>query len=153
MSKLQTSDPAALRFLLNETLFVLEDPVPGVAGSPSWVFWGSEKPRVLFLTADSVHGLLSPPAFEAFSKTLSALKLEEKDVALLNTAAQPKPWNFEEGVGFFEPKQIVLLGELGQTRIPATDIPILKSFSFESMLHDNEKKRTFWTQLKAFIQS
>src|SRR5690606_12232224 len=140
-SWLNTVDPVALRYLMTETIFGVEEPFDSPA--PQFSYYGGNKRNFLFLTQDTQHKWMSAAALDAFSKTLAALKLSTDDVAVLNMAAFPTVPDKAELFAFFNPKVIVALGTT-LSEEPSGPVEVFNTHSFDEMLADAEKKRAFW---------
>jgi len=146
---LHTTDPLALRYLMTETIFGMDEPtVPGVA--PRFSYYGGNKRNYLFLTHETRYEWMSESALEAFAKTLAALKLSVDDVAVLNVGKLPAVPAKSDLIAFFRPKVVVTLG----AALPwdATDgLTVFEAHSFDEMLVDAEKKRLFWATIKTLL--
>lgn len=170
MSVLNTSNPIALRYLFDETLFVFEEErqikhqeqsadepklqtVPTIMKS-----WGLNQQNILFVHRTPNHENLDLIAMDAFLKILGALRLQESDVALFNLA--------QEGMGEEEPMifsnalqsgKLIFLGQNLDAVVKAAkpanpgQPAYLVTYSFAEMLADESKKRQFWNDLKAFL--
>lgn len=168
-SNIQTADPTALGYLLNETIFgIAEARLPGPDGggdpeteSPHFAFYGENKRRYLFLVEDRHHEWMSVPALDAFSRTLAALKLSADDIALLNLARLPEVPPKTQLTAFFQPRAVVLLGAppavfglepgvSGQV-VDSDGLPVLRTAAFDELLTNDEKKRQFWTAIKQLL--
>ncbi len=151
-SSLMTADPAALRYLMTETIFsICETELEVVANtSPRFPFYGGNKRNYLFLTHDMQCEWMSAAALDAFTKTLAALKLTLEDIAVLNIARLGEAPAKPDLVAFFHPKVVIALG----ATLPwdeSGDIRVFKTHSFDDMLVDAEKKRVFWTTVKTLL--
>lgn len=145
---LHTMDPVALRYLMTETIFGIDEPAPG--RSLQFSFYGGNRRNYLFLTHEIQHEWMSAAALDAFVKTLSALKLSLDDIAVLNMGKLPEIPAKTELIAFFNPKVIVALG----APLPwdeSDDFTVFKTYSFDEMLADAEKKRIFWTAIKTLL--
>jgi len=135
----------------------------GNARTETFVYQGDRSSGILFVLRDTNHPYFSPPAEEAFAKTLSALQLTPQTVALVNLANADNPNDFGKLMDFFEPKKIALLGvDPASLKLPA--IPqntckkgkkatVFHTFGFAEMLADPGKKKAFWLEFKAFMTS
>lgn len=173
MSGITTSDPIALRYLITETIFdISEQPIPGanqqrampepvVTQEPLFDFYGKNKRNYLFLTQEQHHKWMPPTALDAFTKTLTALRLTEEDIAILNMGAFTAPPSKDDILSFFNPKVLVSLGASLQwpelNSLPSESvanyngITIFHTYTFDDMLVDAEKKRLFWTTIKNLL--
>ncbi len=166
MSRLLTQNPIALRFLMSETIFssVIENPPiesDSIKSTPlesnnmelDLLFWGSNERNILFLIHNSNEDYFSTEAEDAFLKTLAALKLNIKDVAVVNRGKTEKSFKVINAV--LRPKFCVYCegqNEANQNVFNKfTDIDgvtCLYTYSFEEMLIDTGKKREFWNAIK-----
>jgi len=167
MSLLNTSHPQALQHFLTETLFDVgmdpaASPEPIVSAPASQLteipYYGGNAKNILFIVSDKDGLFFSEQAELAFLKTMQALKLELKDIAVLNLHLLEQPVIFENIRVKFEPQSCIFLGaEPAEAGLEAFanhlwkdegGVRFLKSFSFEEMLSDNQKKRMFWDAIK-----
>lgn len=170
ISNIQTSDPAALAYLLNDTLFRIpegeQQPIPDNPEDRErqparFAYYGGNNRRYLFLTEDEQHEWMSPAALEALSKTLAALKLSVADIALLNLGKLPAMPSGAQLISFFKPKVAILLGTseslfvpdcpVGESVTDETGLTVFRTDSFDALLVDAEKKRQFWTAIKKLL--
>ncbi|SKB58043.1 hypothetical protein SAMN05660226_02168 [Parapedobacter luteus] len=171
MSNIQTTDSVALRYLITETLFGMDEDAPvtaelsavatAPAAAPQFPFYGKNVRNYLFLASDPQHEWLSVSALEALTKTLTALKLTADDIALLNLgtlSAMPQQGDI---FAFFNPKIVVSLGVSlpwegfanpePNTVLAHQGITVFHTFTFDEMLADAEKKRLFWGTVKTLL--
>lgn len=171
MATLHTTDPIALRYLLSETLYAGTDQQDEMDIGPSvqatdmkgasveyrFVHLGQNRERFLFITASTEHPYMSPPALEAFEKTVQALGLRLEDIALWNRLSG-RDIGYDTIKGYFEPVKTVFLGKEAfppdLVQMPMDTITdregckMLYSYSFEEMLASKEKKIAFWKLIK-----
>lgn len=171
MSRLLTRNPIALSFLMSETIFspAVENTQPenipiddGLKKSEcslsnnneaDLLFWGSNGSNILFLIQNPEEKYFSYEAEDAFLKTLAALKLSLKDVAVINRGKAEK--SIGEINKVMNPKVcIVCEGENKANQsifnqIADVDgVACLYTYGFEEMLADTNKKRSFWNAIK-----
>ncbi len=186
-SAIHTADPLALRYLMTETLFDVRDdavvggpsvpraapapapverptvPEAAIAApqAPSFRYFGGNRQRYLFLTDDREYEWMSAAALDAFTKTLTALKLATDDVSVFNVAGmQPFP-SKDDVFSYFGPRVVVSLGvSLPWPGLegPATGsvvdhqgVRVFHTHAFETFLTDADKKRLFWTTIKTLL--
>lgn len=178
MEKLITDNSNALRFLMTEDLYVLEEAIlptvqtnPGPIAEPdqeikkeelqeiSFNYLGENNRYFLILVDDKTHPSLNTPHKEMLMKIMAAKKLEMRDLAILNLAKYPGT-SFEQLKGFFSCNKITLFGIAPQMiGIPAIganepgkhlDTKILATFSLYEMNSNTDKKREFWNVMKDF---
>ena len=171
MSCLLTNNPVALRFLMSETIFntpVTNEPAERTSihtdankedrslsdnRNSELLFWGSNERNILFIIENPDEDYFSAEAEDAFLKTLTALKLNLKDVAIINQGKDEK--SFAEIKKLLNPKVCIYCeGEKQATRnifnrfTEHDEISFLHTYSFEEMLTDTNKKRGFWNAIK-----
>src|SRR3546814_17636034 len=110
-STINTVNPTALRYLMTETVFGVEEgelraPLE-TPTAPPFVFFGRNKRNYLFLTHEEQHEWMPEADMDAFVKTLAALKLAEADVALLHLAPTADPPTGEQPAVFVKPTVIL----------------------------------------------
>ena len=145
MEKLITHNVNALRFLMNEDLYMVKDPVQpeiqeeiaqmpivmealppaetGISEDKSTVssfsYLGENNRYFLVLVDDKTHKELNTPHKEMLMKIMAAKKLELRDLAILNLAQYPGT-NFEQLKDFFSCNRIILFGmNPGDIGLPA----------------------------------
>lgn len=145
MEKLITHNINALRFLMNEDLYVVEDlvqtekqeelpqdpiireelPPTGAVISEdkstvtNFSYLGENNRYFLVLVDDKTHKELNTPHREMLLKIMAAKKLELRDLAILNLAQYPGT-NFEQLKDFFSCNRIILFGmNPGDIGLPA----------------------------------
>lgn len=133
-----------------------------VAGG-EFVYQGNKEQGILFILRYAQYPYFSPAALEAFEKTIGALQLSQKTVAVVNLANAHNPNDFKRIMQFFEPKKIILLGvDPLSLKLPAIEhnsymkgriATVFNTFSFEEMFADVNKKKLFWNEFKTFIAS
>jgi len=177
MSHLLTDNPIALQALMSDTIFTKgfeftditeSDDVPSSevqfdSSTEEFVYQGDKSTGVLFILRYPNYPYFSPQAEEAFIKTIGALDLTPKNVAVVNLANPQNPNDFKKIMQFFEPKKITLLGvepkslvlpEIAHNSYMKGRIAtVFNTFSFEEMFADINKKKLFWGEFKTFIGS
>lgn len=171
MSRLLTRNPIALRFLMSETIFssavenvqpenisidnelIKSDSLLSDNNEADLLFWGSNERNIVFLILNPKENYFSSGAEDAFLKTLAALKLSLKDVAVINRGTAEK--SLGEINKVMNPKVCIVCegeNEANQNifnQITEVDgIACLYTYSFEEMLTDTNKKRSFWNAIK-----
>lgn len=173
MSPLNTTNPIALQVLMSETIFGIDFPDTNIENNLSEAdnsgvevkrqditieSLGENQKRILFILEDIQNDFFSKDEELAFVKTLNALKLDLKDVAVINLKDSAGKITFDRIKKQFNPKACVFLGfdpkrldlkNLAENILTTEDdIQFLTSFSFEEMLNDTGKKRVFWDAIK-----
>ena len=175
MSELKSTNPLALRYLITEDLYLLDDipvtehlkteaaqPVENAPETPvkefnGFDYLGENNKYFLLVVNEPSHKTMLPKELEALQSILSAKKMELKDVALLNLNNYPGA-TFVQMKSFFVCSKIVLFGispqQIQLHSIPLntpTDIQgtkILSTFSFSEMMDNLDKKKAFWAEMK-----
>ncbi len=164
MASLNTLNPNALRYFINETLYSFEiTPVDETAPidpptTPAYAYLGENRKNFLFILENQQHSFFSEAALDAFSKTIMALGLTMADIAVYNLDMSSGSTDIGPLLSFFNPKKLVFSGvsplDLGLTKGDLNVVfehgnsSCLFTYSFEEMLTDTQKKKLFWTQLK-----
>lgn len=179
MNPLHTNDPVALRYLMSETIFDIEEGEESAVAFEATesaaeidlnlTYLGKNQSGFLFvfqdLTRPDQHSLVEQE-MEAFEKTLGAMQLSLDHIALFNLASiASRQTSFADVLTFFDARKVILLGtqlsiaEQGSL-LPALNlhevaqqgtVEYLHTFSFAEMMNDTDKKRLFWTSLKAML--
>ena len=165
MTTLNTNNPYALRYFLNETVYAFaiakkdDEPKeePLVKPSPVYQFLGGNKKQILYIVDNQAHDYFSTGALDAFSRTINALGLSIEDIAVFNVGKH-SPTYFDQICTYFNPQKVILAGasptQLALNNLSLNDpitlnnVKVLYTFSFEEMLTDTERKKTFWQQVK-----
>lgn len=171
MSRLLTRNPIALSFLMSESIFSLaiekvqpentlidneltktESSLPDNKAA-DLLFWGSNERNILFLIRNSEQSYFSSAAEDAFLKTVAALTLSLKDVAVINLE---KTKNSPAEINKVMKAKVCIICE-GENKanqnifnqITEIDgVACLYTYAFEEMLTDTNKKRSFWNAIK-----
>ncbi|QNL51271.1 hypothetical protein H8S90_06765 [Olivibacter sp. SDN3] len=167
MAHLNTTDPVVLGYLMDDLIYTFQtnetSNVPSIdtiSNKPitGYTFLGENKQHILYLIEDQQYEYFSEKALDAFSKTVQALNLSMVDVAVMNVARQSTEITFEKIVHFFNPQKIIFSGpspdQYGLPQLPLNqaakekNIHMLYTYTFEEMLQEINKKKTFWMQVK-----
>ncbi len=163
---IHTVDPIALRYLMTETIFGVEDGKGSMADEavepmdisvghkpapkPQFPYNGQNKRNYLFLTDEKQYEWMSGAAMDAFVKTLGALKLAVDDVAVVNLAKLASSPSVTDLAIFFNPRVVVNLGT--SFVWPQQDgVTVFHTHAFDDLLVDTEKKQIFWTTIKRLL--
>lgn len=167
MALLNTDNPYALRFLLDDTIYafdtsaeeLMDDVITTSAQQVSFNYLGSNNKNILYLVEHPTDAYFSPAAYEAFSKTILALGLSFDDIAVFNLSCITEETTFETLQHFFKATKVILAGPKPQkigltelslnTSIQLEQVKVLYTYSFEEMLNDVNKKKVFWQAVKA----
>ncbi|SEM77498.1 hypothetical protein SAMN05216436_107145 [bacterium A37T11] len=153
---LVTNDPVALRALMNETLFAVEEAVnEEKADLPD--FLGNNKKNLLFLIDEPAYDFFEDADLEAFAKILAAKQLSMDDVAVINCAHHP-PMDPGSLHSLFKPKNLIFLGAdplwagckgltLNKPEVADGRYTLL-TYSFAEMNQQQDKKKIFWSLIK-----
>lgn len=178
MEKLITNNSNALRFLMSEDIYivnentlsnpislseVVNEPVPEITKeenqNTSFNYAGENNKYFLIIFEDKANPELNSGHKEMLMKIMSAKGLEMRDLAILNLSKYPEA-NFSQLKDFFSCNRITLFGiDPQRIALPAIaanesvkhlDVKILASYSLEEMSISNDKKREFWAVMKNF---
>ncbi len=165
MADQTTNNAVALAYLLNDEIYQLHDSQESHIGQnstqeatvPSYDYEGGNKRSILmiFNNPDAPH--MDAADKEALLKILAAKKWTMDDIALFNLRDYPSA-AFESLKTFFKCGSLILLGPaptsigLGNlaahTILEQEEVKLLYTYSFADMHQDNDKKRTFWNEIK-----
>lgn len=130
----------------------LDDPVPHLK------LYGDNNRNILFIVDTPGEQFFSREAELAFLKTLAAMKLALDDVAVINLASFDQQIEFDFIQKELAPSYWVFLGANPSTihlgEYPENiwskkdDSQILRTYSFDEMLTDINKKKSFWNAVK-----
>lgn len=170
MSLLNTSNPIALQVLMTDTIFNIDIQAPPTEEVSPEVTpaqketklvlktLGGNNKNILFVISDNNNEFLSPEAEIAFMKILRALKLDLKDIVVLNHRESLGNITFEKIENQLKPEKCIFMGinpQLFEIKACAKNIltstnnvQLLYTYSFDEMLKDTEKKRLFWDAIK-----
>jgi hypothetical protein len=165
MSGLKITHPLALRLLMTDDLYLIDEQTkpayvetePEVADSPVFDYSGENNKYILILVHDEKHAILNSEDVSSLTAILNAKKLELRDVAIVNLHRHPKSI-FEALKQFFSCSKLVLFGinpkQIGLPEISNNEITkhdgtkVLATYSFAEMATDTAKKRAFWNEMK-----
>jgi hypothetical protein len=166
--KVKVEDTHALRFILQDELYLLDEDKSLYSGTPItqpeiqtqqpvFNYLGSNKKNFLVLVSYDEHEFMQDEHLAALESVLGRMGYTRDDVAILNL---PKAGSAiqEDIVAYFEPKTMVVLGK---NAIPAGTVnlkfngievsgntKVLYTFSFDEMMTDVANKKVFWEQVK-----
>jgi hypothetical protein len=165
MPELKTRNPLALRLLMTDDLYSVDDkiekqgiPVEDEASeSLSFNYLGENNKYMLILVNDSGQDIINPEDLATLTSILTAKQLELRDVAIVNVHTHPQK-DFKQLKHFFACKKLVLFGinpsEIGLRDITSNQLEqynetkILATYNFSEMRNDTAKKRLFWNAMK-----
>jgi len=165
MSKLKTNSPLALRLLMTDDLYLIDDHTEQNnfnAGNESlellsFDYLGENNKYILILVNDPEQDIINPEDIGTLTTILAAKQLELRDVAIVNLDKHP-PSDFKYLKEFFSCRKLILLGinpiQIGLQDINSNQIDvfmetrILATYSFDEMRNDTAKKRLFWNAMK-----
>ncbi len=127
---------------------------------PNYKYIGDNNKSILILVNETDFDILNNADMLALNKLLSARKLEQKDVAILNIQKNAH-LNFTHLKTFFGFNKLLLFGinpkDLEITGIVANQIctfegiPTLGTWHLKIMQLDEKKKLTFWAEFKKLV--
>jgi hypothetical protein len=165
--KVKVEDPNALRFILQDDVYLLEEdrpqyntapkPLPVVETPPvNFNYLGSNKKNFLILVYYPGHEHIADDHLAALESVLGRKSHNRDDVAIVNIAKNDG--RFELLKTYFEPKTLLILGQEAMpvdmkkaglnTVEKHDDITALFTFSFDEMMNSTENKKAFWDQVK-----
>lgn len=168
---MKVEDPNALRFILEDELYLLEGDKPNYITDNhraatlepqietpqiNFNYLGANKKNFLVLVNYPSHEFIADDHLAALESVLSRKGHTRDDVAILNTAKNEAAYELLKA--HFAPKTLLILG---QESIPAgikqtqfnrfenhDDLNILYTFSFNAMMTSVDNKKAFWEQMK-----
>ena len=168
---MKVEDPSALRFILQDELYLLEEDKPNYITdnnrftvpepqieTPQITFnyLGSNKKNFLVLVHYPAHDFIADDHMIALESVLGRKDHTRDDVAILNTAKNVAA--FDTIKNHFSPQTILILGQesvpegIKQTQFNRFEkhdgLNILFTFSFDAMMTNTENKKAFWEQMK-----
>lgn len=178
MEKLITYNSNALRFLMSEDIYIVNEktlsnpislseevhePIPEILTeenqSTSFRYAGENNKYFLIIFEDEANPELNSAHKEMLMKIMSAKGLEMRDLAILNLSQYPET-NFSQLKEFFccnritlfgiDPQRISLPSIAANETFKHLDVKVLASFSLDEMSNSNDKKREFWAVMKNF---
>ena len=165
MSALKITDPLALRLLMTDDLYLIDEQVkhssvvaePEPQESISFNYSGENNKYLLILVNEENSSILNAADLESLTAILTAKKLELRDVAIVNKHHYPAS-DFMQLKQFFSCSKLVLFGinprEIGLPDIGNNEVinhentKVMATYSFKEMLNDIAKKRLFWNEMK-----
>lgn len=177
-SSLITDHPLALRILMTEDLYLLDEAIeklpviPEAIAEPdkptieerkpvetpiSFSYLGDNNKYILLLVDDKAHEFCSPQNLETLTNMLKAKQLEIKDIALVNLSRHAGA-NFKALKNYFacsklvafgiDPAQLDIKGIASNQITPFENVKVLATYRIDEMQADVAKKRTFWNEMK-----
>ena len=168
---MKVEDPSALRFILQDELYLLEEDKPNyitvnnriAAPEPqietpqiSFNYLGLNKKNFLVLVHYPTHEFIADDHLAALESVLNRKDHTRDDVAILNTAKNTAVYDAIKI--HFAPQTILILGQesipagIKQTQFNRFEkhdgSSILYTFSFDAMMTSTENKKAFWEQMK-----
>ncbi len=164
---MKVEDPNALRFILQDDLYLLEEdkhnynnvtaPLLQIeTPQVNFNYLGANKKNFLILVNYPEHEFIAEDHLTALESILNRKGYSREDVAIFNIAKITT--EYELLTAYFKP-QILLI--LGQQSIPAgmkqptfnlresnDGVNVLYTFSFDAMMTNTDNKKAFWEQMK-----
>jgi hypothetical protein len=165
--KVKVEDPNALRFILQDDVYLLEEDRHNYNNIPkpqpktetpqvNFNYLGANKKNFLILANYPEHEFIADDHLTALESVLSRKGHNVEDVAIINIAKTTA--EYELLTNYFKP-QILLI--LGQESIPGgmvqpqfnlrenrDGLNVLYTFSFDAMMASTDNKKAFWEQIK-----
>jgi hypothetical protein len=164
----KVEDTHALRFILQDELYLLEEDKSLYAGAPIqqpeiqtqqpvFNYLGSNKKNFLVLVSYHDHDFMKGEHLTALESVLARLGYNRDDIAIFNVA-KAGAYSRNDVIAYFEPKTMVILGKnavpasAGNFNINSIETnsgtKVLYTFSFDEMMVDVNNKKAFWEQMK-----
>ena len=171
MPELKTNNPLALRLLMTDDLYLINDQAEQNHFNEgnqslellSFDYLGENNKFILILVNDTIQDIINQEDLITLTNILTAKQLELRDVAIVNLNKHPAS-DFKNLKQFFSCRKLILFGinpvQIGLQDITSSQSPvgnrvdlfmdtrILASYSFDEMRNDNAKKRLFWNAMK-----
>jgi hypothetical protein len=167
--KLKVESPIALRFILQDELYLLNedknsDNYPGYKAQPqietlqaNFNYLGTNKKNFLILVHYPAHDFIPDNHLTALESVLNRKGHSRDDVAILNLAKHTDA-EYEHLATYFKPQTLILLGKesipqsMEQPKFNQVEnhngLNLLYTFSFGEMMTNNDNKKAFWDQMK-----
>jgi hypothetical protein len=165
--KVKVEHPNALRFLLQDELYLLDEdkslyntlikPEPQIeTPPPNFNYLGANKKNFLILVNYPSHEFIADEHLLALESILGRREHKREDVAILNLAKNNTAFDLIST--HFTPKTLLILGQESlpegltlpqfNQREKQGDLHILYTFSFDAMMSNTDNKKVFWEQMK-----
>jgi hypothetical protein len=174
--KLKVEDPIALRFILQDDLYLLNEdknsynsrpdsdqdqapkPQPEIKTPPvDFNYLGANKKSLLILVNYAGHEFMQDTHLTALESVLTRKGHNRDDFAILNMAKYATV-DHTQIAAYFKPQTLIILGkaslpaglEQPQFNLPENrdGLTLLYTFSFDEMMDNNDNKKAFWEQMK-----
>ncbi|MDB5009879.1 MAG: hypothetical protein JWQ06_668 [Mucilaginibacter sp.] len=163
---MNVENPAALRFIIDNDLYLLDKDKTFAAVSTATVaktpvidfkYLGNNKKSFLILVHYSNKEFIDDEHLTALQNILKRKELNMDDVVIMNMAAYAD-LTFEQVITYFKPQKLLIMGKHALPQNIQTlllnqpgqldDCRSLFSFSFDEMMSSTENKKAFWDQMK-----
>ncbi len=168
---LHTNDPGALLYMFGESIYNIKEttdnqPVSNTntsISSPSFDYLGENNKYILVLIHNpQSEKIIAKEDHELLLKTLKALSLDMRDIALVNIAHQTNK-HLNDYKSYFSPSKLVGFGistedlQLEKTVSrnviqSIADVKILLTDSLAQLAKDQEAKTLWWKAMKTLFQ-
>jgi hypothetical protein len=163
----RVEDPNALRFILQDDIYLLEEdkrydnhipkPQPEIETPPlNFNYLGANKKNFLILVNYPEHEFIAADHLTALESVLGRKDHIRDDVAIFNTAKNIA--EYTSLTTYFKPQTLLILGK---ESVPAgikeprfnlfekqDGLNVLYTFSFNEMMTSTDNKKAFWDQMK-----
>ena len=164
---MKVEDTNALRFILHDELYLLNEDKSLYSGSPKpqpeiqtpqpvFNYLGSNKKNFLILVSYNEYEFIKDEHLTALEAVLGRIGYTLEDVAIFNQAKHDS--NFEQVLAYFQPKMLVILGKaailsgMADQKLNSIEkslgLDTLYTFSFDEMMANVDNKKAFWEQIK-----
>lgn len=162
---MKIENPAALRFIIDDDLYLLDKdktaPIisaPGLTETPvlEFKYLGLNKKNFLIIVHYDDREFIDETHLTALENILKRKELGLDDIAIFNAANHTH--TFEQVTAYFNPQKLLLMGKKALLQnieqlilnqpIQLANFKALYSFSFDEMMSSNDNKKAFWDQMK-----
>jgi hypothetical protein len=163
----KVEDPNALRFILQDDIYLLEEdrhnynnipkPQPKIeTPQVNFNYLGANKKNFLILANYPEHEFIADDHLKALESVLSRKGHSLEDVAIFNIAKTTA--EYELLTNYFKPQTLLILGQQSipggmvqpqfNLRENLDGLIVLYTFSFDAMMASTDNKKAFWEQMK-----
>lgn len=157
---LLSNDANALKFIFDSPVYVLknellennaviENPTESVTIAPTVKYIGGFEKRVLFIISGNEHDL-SETDWDLFNKTITALKLSNKDIGIIENKFNEPIINFSNILNELKPLKTVVFGNI-QSDADTSNHSILNCETLKLLSENKELKIEWWNSIKSYL--
>lgn len=157
---LLSQDANALKFIFDSPVYVLksefseslissEELSDSAIKNPSIKYIGGFEKKILFVISGNEINL-SETDWDLFNKTVTALKLNNNDIGIIENKVEDPILNFSNILNDLKPLKTVVFGNI-QCDEDSTNYSILKCETLKSLSENKNLKIDWWNSIKAFL--